>query len=515
MDLIPFDLDVLSLELPTSLKECFVDGDSSTLFYIARALMKVQGMYGIIPHIKGKGITSQQIANMMVKMRREMQMGLSQTEAPNISELILIDRLVDPITPLLTMLTYEGLVDEFFGISNSSVELPNEMVADPSQTKDKPVAPTERLKKAKVPLNSNDSIYSDIRDFNFARVGPNLNEKAHMIDEYYKKRHETLKVPALKAYIGQFADFQQKHKFLRIHTNVVKVLLNWTTDPQFHTQLEAEQNLLAEEGRLELSIEYIEECINKQEPLVKVLRLLCLLSLCTGGLKEKTHTFFVKEIIQTYGFEYLFTLNNLGKLGFFRKAGESKLGNWFAAVRQPLRLLVLDVNEQEPNDIAYAYSGYAPLSVRLVEYARMSNLAQLAAMQSSSSSQTTQGAGISSKVGSTRALPEDQIKEGWGLPRQYEEAVKSAPGPSFHVQQTFTSSTTIPADDLEGNSKADVTLVCFIGGITYAEISALRWLSQKTAKGQKKIIVLTTSIVNGNTFVESLFEDVVPKADLS
>jgi vacuolar protein sorting-associated protein 33A len=35
-----------------------------------------------------------------------------------IDSLIIIDRHVDMITPMLTQLTYEGLIDEFFGIQN-------------------------------------------------------------------------------------------------------------------------------------------------------------------------------------------------------------------------------------------------------------------------------------------------------------------------------------------------------------------------------------------------------------
>lgn len=513
MDLIPFDIDVLSLELPGVIKENFVEGDSSSLFYLARALMKMQSMYGVIPHIKGKGVTSQQVATMMLKMRREMQLGLVQTEAPAISEVILIDRLVDPITPMLTMLTYEGLVDEFFGVNTSSVELPMEMVVDPSTQKDKPLTSAERLKKVKVPLNSNDAVFADIRDMNFGRVGPNLNEKARIIEEYYNKRHEAHTVPALKAYIGQFADFQSRHKAVSIHTRVVKVLINWTADPSFLSQLEAEQTLLAEESNFDTTVAFIEECINKQEPLVKVLRLLCLLSLCTGGLKEKLHAFFTREIIQTYGFEYIFTLNHLGKLGFLRKQGEAKLGNWFANVRRPMKLLVLDINERDPDDIAYTYSGYAPLSCRLVEYARHSTLGSLAAMQTSSLPSNSNNHTNSSGTTKNR-LADDTLKDGWGLPRHLEDAVRSTPGPTFHVQQSFTSSTAAPLDDFEGQSKADVTLVVFIGGITFAEISALRFLAQKTKKGQKKLIILTTSVINGNSFVESIFEELVPRSEI-
>ena len=39
-----------------------------------------------------------------------------------IDTLLLLDREVDPITPLMTQLTYEGLVDELLGISNGTVQ---------------------------------------------------------------------------------------------------------------------------------------------------------------------------------------------------------------------------------------------------------------------------------------------------------------------------------------------------------------------------------------------------------
>lgn len=44
--------------------------------------------------------------------------------------------------------------------------------------------------------------------------------------------------------------------------------------------------------------EYIEEMIDKQKPLVQVLRLLCLMSLAQGGLKQKLFDHFEREIVQ-------------------------------------------------------------------------------------------------------------------------------------------------------------------------------------------------------------------------
>jgi hypothetical protein len=59
LDLIPFDNDILSMELPTSFREFSVEGDRTSLFYIAKALIKLQFLFGIIPNIQGKGEHSQ------------------------------------------------------------------------------------------------------------------------------------------------------------------------------------------------------------------------------------------------------------------------------------------------------------------------------------------------------------------------------------------------------------------------------------------------------------------------
>ena len=54
---------------------------------------------------------------MLLRMRKEM--GNDElTNTPEIDHLILIDRDVDMVTPMCTQLTYEGLIDETFGINN-------------------------------------------------------------------------------------------------------------------------------------------------------------------------------------------------------------------------------------------------------------------------------------------------------------------------------------------------------------------------------------------------------------
>lgn len=150
--------------------------------------MKIQSIYGVIPTIKGKGTCAKLVADMMLRMRREMDSEESTT-VPEIDQVILIDRQVDMITPMCTQLTYEGLIDEFFGITNGTVSLKGSVVSKEPPEKEHPF-----------PLNSNDSLFSDIRDVHFASLGPRLNQRAKEIDAYYKVRLLSVYLPLAPAF---------------------------------------------------------------------------------------------------------------------------------------------------------------------------------------------------------------------------------------------------------------------------------------------------------------------------
>lgn len=44
--------------------------------------------------------------------------GLGSTEDTAVPSIVMIDRMVDMVTPMLTQLTYEGLVDEMLGVKS-------------------------------------------------------------------------------------------------------------------------------------------------------------------------------------------------------------------------------------------------------------------------------------------------------------------------------------------------------------------------------------------------------------
>jgi hypothetical protein len=65
--------------------------------------------------------------------------------------------------------------------------------------------------------------------------------------------------------------------------------------------------------------------------------------------------------------------------------------------------------------------------------------------------------------------------------------------------------------------RSPITLVFFIGGVTFTEISALRWLAKQQTYGD--IIVGTTKLINGDsllaTFLEPLGNQDAPEKSIS
>jgi len=87
--------------------------------------MQLQQLHGNFPRLTGKGDKAKILADMLLRLRQETAIdnrsshGSNTGRAQPFESLIILDREADFITPLLTQLTYEGLIDEKYGIKNS------------------------------------------------------------------------------------------------------------------------------------------------------------------------------------------------------------------------------------------------------------------------------------------------------------------------------------------------------------------------------------------------------------
>ncbi len=213
-------------------------------------------------------------------------------------------------------------------------------------------------------LNSADSLFKETRDLNFRVLGPLLHRKAEYIKETYKERHTAQTVNEMHSFMQKFKTAHAEHTLLQTHINLAEKISLVLKNKLFDQRLEVEKQM-REGQESDLCEEYVETAIYKQEPILQVLRLLCLLSL-THGIKPKKFEFFKHEFLQTYGYEHHFTLTNLEKVGLFvPNTGKRN----YSAIRKAFRLINPTVDLNNPNDISYLFNGYAPLLIRLVEAA--------------------------------------------------------------------------------------------------------------------------------------------------
>lgn len=72
--LLPLDADLLTMEMPSMFRQCYLDGDTSSLGSVARALMKLQKSFGLIPKVTSKGAASKKVLQLLLHYRREEEM---------------------------------------------------------------------------------------------------------------------------------------------------------------------------------------------------------------------------------------------------------------------------------------------------------------------------------------------------------------------------------------------------------------------------------------------------------
>ena len=206
IDLIPFDDDIMSMELPSCTRDCYLSNDTTSISMVAGSLQKLQRMFGTISNVKCKGKLAKIAYDLWNRMEKEEDSSTSShtrgTEG-EIDTVLLIDRAVDWISPLVTPLTYEALVDEIVGINHGLVTVVPD-AAEKEEARKEGRKPVTYLR-----LNNNDELFMNLRDLSVSSVGPYLQERAKTIRDLYKSS------PTVDGTVKDIQDFVKKIPHLR------------------------------------------------------------------------------------------------------------------------------------------------------------------------------------------------------------------------------------------------------------------------------------------------------------
>ena len=302
-----------------------------------------------------------------------------------------------------------------------------------------------------MPLNASDRMFGEIRDKNFTQVGGILHAKSLWVKQSYERRKDVQQLKELKEFMKGLPEMQELHRLIGVHTNIAFAVGKRTQAAEFRKQVSIEQCIIQQVEEKEV-IEFIDDLINRGDSLKRVLRLLCMMSCVNGGMKPKLYDQFKESLMLSYGIpQIIAALHCLDRVGLLvRQDSKSP----FSILRKACRLWADALDEKHPTDVAFAYSGYAPLLLRVVE-------------------------GL--------------FETNW----QFNDAVENATGEKGELMA-----------EAEVPSNLRVVIVFVIGGMTHAEISGVRFLgsskAEQTGEAPRHCIVATTNITSGNKLLESL-----------
>uniref|UniRef100_A0A8C9B836 Vacuolar protein sorting-associated protein 33B n=1 Tax=Phocoena sinus TaxID=42100 RepID=A0A8C9B836_PHOSS len=403
----------------------------------------------------------------------EEEDGETKGRRPEIGHVFLLDRDVDFVTALCSQVVYEGLVDDTFRVKCGSVDFGPEV--------------TSSDKSLKVLLNAEDKVFNEIRNEHFSNVFGFLSQKARNLQAQYDRRRG-MDIKQMKNFVSQeLKGLKQEHRLLSLHIGACESIMKKKTKQDFQELIKTEHALL-EGFSIRESTNYIEEHIDRQVSPIESLRLMCLLSITENGLIPKDYRSLKTQYLQSYGPEHLLTFSNLRRAGLLTEqapgdtltAVESKVSKLvtdkaagkitdafsslakrsnFRAISKKLNLIPRVDGEYDlkvPRDMAYVFSGaYVPLSCRIIE----------------------------------------QVLE-----RQSWQGLDEVVRLLNCSELAFTDMT---KEDKASSESLRLILVVFLGGCTFSEISALRFLGRE--KGYR-FIFLTTAVTNSVRLMEAMSE---------
>ena len=357
-ELMPLEKDVLTLDDNASFRNLILGYNYQPLTMVKHSLQRIEAVYGRIPLKFAKGSWSCSVLDAL-QGKESKQERPDENQFPEIDVLVLIDRTVDLFTPLLTQMTYEGVIDEFFNIKSGIIKV-DEHIVDP-ETKGPTGTKTMYL------FSEEDIMFGETRDLHFNLMKEQFPKKFEEMKSLCEKKNAFKTVSEMTEYVRRLRKLKipQLKNFFNLNFNLLAHLDAQVAKTAFKQVLEMEIKMITSDDVPKEVIQTLEMEISKCENRTQLLRIMCLLSLVNNGLSKDTYNSLTKEFVDAFGISELMRILNLDRAGILRK---ERTATAWKGLKDTFKL----INEETkitstPDDISYSYNIYAPLSVRVVD----------------------------------------------------------------------------------------------------------------------------------------------------
>jgi len=490
LDFLPIDTDLLSMESNECFRDLYLNNDVTPIFNLSHGLVTLQQIYGIIPNVFVKGDKAKLCYDNMIRMQSEVPD--NERKVPTqIENLVLIDRTTDLITPMMLPATYEALLDEVFGIHFNRIEVPSISFSKNFCEVQKIDIATQE--KVTVRLLASDRLFSDTRYSHMLAVGKVLQEGARAqqalreeFDKKFNKPTENIQGQKLSDLRGFVADMTKQNAKTQTLSTHIELAYNIKQESKSTYDLYLSNQLsLLFTSVLQDALRQIDERIAWKDNIFCILRYLAVLThALSTQLKRKEYDLIKKDIVQTFGLQYLVLIHALEQVGILHVPDIAKSStttktneSFFDRLKREFNLLQDgQIDLYDPQDIFYIYYQYAPLSIRLIEKIVFSS--------------------ASAVQDSMNILPGTTFIDMQQVPMDLKRARQGSSSSIHSLNRTNKQQVQ------QQNTESKVTLVVFIGGITYGEIAALRYLADQN----HDFIIATTNFINGTNLMKSLLD---------
>ena len=457
-DLIPIDIDLLSLERDNCIKEIYIDKNYISISDLACALVKLETCFGKVKNKYIKGDLAQSFCTIVEEKEIENNLKINE----EILGMIVLDRSVDFITLMTTNYTCEGLLDDSFGINLGRIKIKESIL---KENLNKNVIESNKL----IPYGlttKNNPLYCSFRSMHYIDALKYINK----IRDYYqrlasssKDSNKKISFEKLKELTEELNYYMNKVKDdLIMNENIINYIVQPIKDPNYLKYIEKEQLMLA--GDLPSNLyTYYDEHLCEQRDLISLIKLMILESLTQNGVKD--YQKLKREILNIFFFFFLESLGWLKEKAILKNIRKI-IDITYNQINEKLELVKLSNDPNKIDDCSYVLGGYCPLALRLIETA---------------------------------------IEGKWN---KIMDTLKKMPGAlSFPTDESVISNPT--------NDK-NIIFIVFVGGITYTEIEGIRFLNRKyneeyknkKRKKRTQFIILTTGILNSKKTFGNLGKDI-------
>jgi len=459
VDIIPIDHDLLSLDNDESFREIYIDKNNSSIDQLANILLKLEVAFGKVKHKYIKGNNAKLFCELL--SNKEEEHNIKSTDET--FGMIVLDRSVDFITPFLTNLTFEGLIDDCYGINKGQIKVKRKLFKTSFTSDDKKIKPEHDMI---YPLNSDENeFYCNLRCFHYLTVNKYLLGISKRLDELKKNKDNIRLTSELNDALLEINKMITYNTYIKDSNFMINEIFKIVADADY---LIKENSILHGVSQTNSQLFYDDYMTDKKD-LNKILSLMILESLTHNGIEKYAE--IKKDILAVYGYQNLFLLRNLETLEWLKEKEKIPLKKMFKTnyqqINEKLNLYTEDFQLGKTDNLSYVHQGYCPISLRLIE-----------------------------KVG----------EGGWS---EIKDILQLIPGEtSFPNNESEISN---PKDEL------NTIFLVFLGGITYTEIEGIRYLNRKYKqyydssnlenKTRKQFIIITTQILKTNKLLNSLGKD--------